>query len=56
MLQLLIIAVVLALIFGLLGFTRISAGFMDVARIIFFVLIVLIVAALIGNFSGVIVL
>ncbi len=32
MLQLLIIAVIPAVIFGLFGFTRISAGFMGIAR------------------------
>ena len=56
MLELFLIAVGLALVFGLLGFTRIAVGFMAVARIVFFVLIVLIVVALIGNVAGVIVL
>lgn len=56
MLELLLVAVGLALIFGVFGFTRIAVGFMAIARIIFFVLIVLIVLALIGNVSGIIVL
>jgi branched-subunit amino acid ABC-type transport system permease component len=35
MLELFLIAVGLALVFGLLGFTRIAVGFMAVARIVF---------------------
>ncbi len=56
MLELLIIAVVLAIIFGLFGFTRISAGFMGIARVLFFIILVLILIAIIGQLAGFIVI
>lgn len=56
MLEILLVAVGLALVFGLLGFTRIAVGFMAVARIVFFVLVVLIVLALLGNVAGIIII
>ncbi len=55
MLELLIIAIILAVIFGLLGFTRISAGFMGIARVLFFIILVLILIALIAQMAGVLV-
>jgi uncharacterized membrane protein YtjA (UPF0391 family) len=56
MLEIFLVAVGLAIIFGVFGFTRISVGFMAIARIVFFVLIVLIVLALLGNVAGIIVI
>ncbi len=56
MLNLLIVAIVLGVVFGLLGFTKISVGFMGIARILFIVIVILLLVALIGDFTGVIVL
>lgn len=56
MFELLIVAVILAVIFGLFGFTRISAGFMSIARVLFFILLILILVALIGQMAGFIVI
>jgi len=51
--ELLILFIVLAVIFGLFGFTRISTGFMAIARIIFFILLVLVLVWLVMVLLGV---
>ena len=56
MLELLILFLVLALVFGLLGFTGIASGFMAIARVIFFIVIVIAVVWLILMLAGVAIL
>jgi uncharacterized membrane protein YtjA (UPF0391 family) len=56
MIELLIVFLVLALIFGLLGFTGIASGFMAIARIIFFIILVIAVVWLILVLAGVAIL
>ena len=53
MFELLIFFIVLAVVFGLLGFTGIAAGFMAIARIIFFILLVIVVIWLVMILFGV---
>ena len=53
MLQLLIAFLVLAFIFGILGFTGIAGGFMALAKIIFFILMVVVIVVVILMLLGV---
>ncbi|MFW6293325.1 MAG: DUF1328 domain-containing protein [Spirochaetota bacterium] len=52
MLNLLIVFLVLAVVFGRLGFTGIAGGFMAIARIIFFIVLVIAVEWLILMLTG----
>lgn len=49
MLTWLIIALVGALIFGLLGFTKIASGFASIAKIIFYIFIIVLIVTFIMN-------
>lgn len=49
MLTWIIIALVGALIFALLGFTKIAAGFASIAKIIFYIFIIVLIVTLIMN-------
>ena len=53
LIELLIVFLVLALIFGVLGFTGIAAGLMAIARILFFIILVIAVVWLILVLAGI---
>ncbi len=50
MLTWIVIALIGALIFALLGFTGIARGFASVAKILFYIFIILLLISLIANF------
>lgn len=47
-----IAALIAALVFGLLGFTGIAKGFASIAKILFYIFLVVFVIVLIMNFVG----
>ncbi len=52
MIEWIIGAAILAVLFGILGFGRISSGFASIAKILFYIFIIVLIVSVVMNFLG----